>query len=130
MSKTIVPLNRYMVELVEPKPKCIRNRHNYNKSSDLCNVCFLCNGDNCVYETIDVEVAHGSYETNYDKPRTNYFEQFCCPKCGELIKKNSTYTITWDDIKCPHCETEYVCLHRNYKPDLIFKLARKCASDQ
>jgi len=122
-------LNRHVVEMVKPD-KCIRHHHFYNNEARICDDCFLCNGDFCIYETVEVEYASGSYEINYDKLREYCFEQFCCPKCGELIKQESDRSIDWinEDIKCKHCNSEYVCINDDWKNEKLI-LARNVKKD-
>jgi hypothetical protein len=124
MTTTKILLNRYMVEMVNPD-KCIRNvitKWTTNESK-ICDRCFLRNGDDCEYETVVVDYAKGEYESEYDN-REISFEQFCCPKCGELISQHSTRHIEWKDIECKHCKAEYVCLKDDYKNEKL-TLARK-----
>lgn len=129
-------LNRYTVEMVDPD-KCIRNRNFFhNSEAGLCDACFLCNGDKCEYELISVDVANGSYEEDWNewrKYKYNY-SQFCCPECGELISRHSTYTVGWTDstgadvsgcdIQCEKCKTQYVGLKEDYRNSKLL-LARK-----
>ena len=110
--------------MVDPDT-CIRgvmNKWTHDESRK-CDGCFLCSGDNCEYETIVVDYAKGEYESEYDK-RKMYFEQFCCPKCGEITSQHSERIIYWKDIKCKNCKTEYVFLkddHENCKMTLVRK---------
>lgn len=128
-------LNRYVVEMVKPD-KCIRYMHLYNKEAEICDGCFLCVGDKCVYETVVVDLAKGEYETHhkYDKPRDYHFEQFCCPNCNELISQQSERIIIWtsgggggSEITCDHCKTQYVCIEDNFEKEQL-TLARKVSN--
>lgn len=124
-----VPLNRYALEMVKPD-KCIRRSHMYNNEADICDECFLCIGNFCVYDTVEVEYASGFYETDSDKKRKNYYEQFCCPKCGEIIGQDSYYIIDWNnDIQCKHCGSEYVALESNFEKKILTLAKRVEYSD-
>jgi len=115
-------LNRYSVEMVKPE-RCIRRRGPLfgHIEAWICDNCFLCSGDNCVYEIIDVEYASGSYNDNYGD--TWNFEQFCCPNCGEMISQVSSRIISWTghhpDITCKHCKMEFVGLKDDCQKEIL-----------
>jgi phage terminase large subunit GpA-like protein len=111
-------LNRFTVEKVNVD--CICNKHIYNDDFSICDQCqFISNSKrSCEYNCVEIEIATGRYKHGDDSHSDWKYIQWCCPKCGELLKIDDY--CSWADTSfeehlhiCNHCQTPQKYLSRS-----------------
>lgn len=120
-SVKIVKVPRYTVEMVDIR-NCVRGFDRYQserKSEHACKKCFFFGGDTgstyypCTYREYITEATHGEIEK--ENERSNYWKQFKCAGCGELVQGEvgthhwSCYHFEYrETYKCEKCGTPHV----------------------